>query len=107
MQHEPATEARLEELRRLARPARFAPGFADRVMERLGRPATLADAMQAVLLRLAPLAAAAALVLAAANVEGSRGSGGTFLDRVQSLRPVELASPYAIQLQLNAGQARP
>jgi hypothetical protein len=107
VQQEPAAEARLEELRRRAGPAGFAPGFPDRVMARLGRAPSLADGMQAVLLRLAPLAAAAALVLAAANVAGSHGNDLPFLDRVLNLRPVELASPYALQLQLDAAADTP
>jgi hypothetical protein len=91
MEHEDRDlEARMARLRAMAGPAAFEAGFADRVMARLEEQPSLSDGLQAAFLRLAPFAAAAILVLAAANLAGSRESGQPILDRVLSLRPVTL-----------------
>ncbi len=93
-------EARMTELRRQAGPAAFAPGFADRVMARLKRQPSLADGLQTVFVWIAPLAAAAVLILATASLMSTRASGRPFLDRVLTLQPVDLASAYALETGL-------
>lgn len=93
-------EARMARLRPLAGPAAFDAGFADRVMARIARQPTLADGLQRVFLRLAPLAAAAVLILATANFLGSRTSGQPFLDRVLSLQPATLGAALAFDVSL-------
>jgi len=105
---ESGLEARMRELRQQAGAAAFAPGFAGRVMARLERQPSLAEGLQAVFLRLAPLAAAAVLILATVNLMNTRASGRPLLDRVLTLQPVDLASAYSLEtgLTVNAGVRR-
>ena len=91
-------EARMARVRPLAGPVGFEAGFADRVMARLGVQPSLSDGLQGAFLRLAPFAAAAILVLAAANIAGTRQSGQPILDRVLSLRPVTLDAAMTLDL---------
>ena len=93
-------EARMDRLRQLAGRAAFKPGFADRVMARLERQPSLADGMQAVFLRLAPLAAAAILILGTINLVHSRSTGQPFVDRVLSLQAVSLATAYSMETNI-------
>ena len=93
-------EPRLARLRTMAGPAAFEAGFADRVMVRLGHQPSLADGLQAVFLRLAPLAAAAVLVLGAINFANSRSSDRPFVDRVLSLQAVNLAAAYSMETNI-------
>ncbi|NJD19330.1 MAG: hypothetical protein FIA95_08640 [Gemmatimonadetes bacterium] len=85
-------EARMDRLRPMAGPVAFDAGFADRVMARLREEPSLSDGLQGAFFRLAPLAAAAILVLAAANLAGTQESGQPLLDRVLRLRPVTLGA---------------
>src|SRR5512144_504896 len=91
---------RLSRLRELAGPAAFAPGFADRVMGRLASQPSLADGLQRVFFRLAPLAAAAVLAISTVNLVTTRSSGRPFLDRVLQLPAVDLAAAYTVETAL-------
>jgi hypothetical protein len=91
-------EARMARLRQMAGPVAFEAGFADRVMARLGEQPSLSDGLQVAFFRLAPFAAAAILVLAAANMAGTRQGGQPLLDRVLSLRPVTLDAAMTSEL---------
>lgn len=91
-------EARMARLRPMAGPVAFEPGFADRVMARLEEQPSLSDGLQTAFFRLAPVAAAAILVLAATNLAGTRASGQPILDRVLSLRPVTLEAAMTSDL---------
>jgi hypothetical protein len=97
---ETGLEARMARLRQQAGPVAFDAGFADRVMARLERRPSLADGLQAVFARLAPLAAAAVLVLGTVNLLNTRSSGQPFLDRVLQLRPADLTAAYAMGLEI-------
>jgi hypothetical protein len=90
-------EARMARLRELAGPASFEAGFAGRVMARLAHQPSLADGLQTVFLRLAPLAAAAVLILGAVNLVSTRASGQPFVDRVLKLPAVNVAAAYALE----------
>ncbi|NJD10001.1 MAG: hypothetical protein FIB01_05980 [Gemmatimonadetes bacterium] len=85
-------EARLATLREQVGPASFDPGFSDRVMSRLARQPSLADGLQVMFFRLAPLAAAAVLLLSTANLVSTRSSGRPFLDRLLQLPAVDLTA---------------
>jgi glycine/D-amino acid oxidase-like deaminating enzyme len=89
-------EQRMARVRHLAGPASFRPGFSGRVMARLAAPRPMAEGLQAVLLRLAPLAAAAAIILGAANLISSRASGQPLIDRLLGLPEVTLAAAYSL-----------
>jgi hypothetical protein len=93
-------EARMARLRQQAGPVAFDAGFADRVMARLERQPSWADGLQTVFLRLAPLAAAAVLVLGTVNLVNMRTSGQPFLDRVLELQPVNLAAAYSLEMEI-------
>lgn len=74
--------------------AHFAPGFADRVMHRVQQQRTpsLADALQPVFRRVASLAAAAVLFIAAFNVYSTRSAQQSLTERVFGLPAVTVAS---------------
>lgn len=91
-------EARLAELRRPVQSVSFRAGFADRVMARTQRAAPLADGLAWGFWRLAPLAVAAAVVLAVINLRSGRGAGGTVVDRVLGLPAVTLAAAYDVAI---------
>ena len=93
-------EARMARLRQRAGPVAFEAGFADRVMARLEQKASLTHGLQAVFLRLAPLAAAAVLVLGTINLMNTRSSGRPFLDRVLQLQTVNLAAAYSLEMEI-------
>ena len=97
-------ETRMARLRQQAGPVAFEAGFADRVMARLERQASLADGMQAVFLRLAPLAAAAVLVFGTVNMMNTRASGQPFLDRVLQLQTVNLAAAYSLDMEITVSK---
>jgi hypothetical protein len=97
-------EARMARLRQLAGPVAFQAGFADRVMARLDRQASLADGLRTVFVRLAPLAAAAVLVLATVNLMDTRTSGQPFVDRVLRLETVNLATAYSLELGITVSK---
>ena len=88
-------ELRLARLRRLSGPASFGAGFSERVMSRLAAPRPLALGLERVFLRLAPLAAAAAIIIGAANLISSRASGQPLIDRLLGLPEVSLAAAYS------------
>ncbi len=96
--------AALDRLRAMALPVDFDAGFADRVMVRLAHAASTSRAVQPpfsqqlshVFSRIAPLAAAAILILATMNVVRSRASEQPLLDRVLGLPTVTLAAAYSL-----------
>lgn len=96
--------ARMARLRQQAGPVAFEAGFADRVMARLERQASLTDGLQAVFLRLAPLAAAAVLALGTVNMMNTRASGQPFLDRVLQLQAVNLAAAYSLDMEITVSK---
>ena len=97
-------ETRIVRLRQLAGPVAFEAGFADRVMARLGRQPSLADGLRTAFVRLAPLAAAAVLVLATVNLMNTRTSGQPLLDRVLQLQPVSLAAAYSMDMEITVSK---
>ena len=88
-------ELRMARLRRLSDNPSFGAGFSDRVMSRLAAPRPIAEGLERVFLRLAPLAAAAAIILGAANLISSRASGQPLIDRLLGLPEVSLAAAYS------------
>ena len=97
-------EARMARLRQRAGPVAFEAGFADRVMARLERQASLTDGLRTAFVRLAPLAAAAVLVLATVNLMNTRTSGQPLLDRVLQLQPVSLAAAYSLNMEITVSK---
>lgn len=63
----------------------FAPGFADRVMARIAATPRFSDALQAVFLRLTPVAVAAALLSAAVNLVSTRATNAPIAERMMGL----------------------
>lgn len=82
---------------RSARPTGFAPGFRDRVVARLRaeREQSISRALERQFVRIVPLAAAAALLLAAYNVWGARGTAASPLEAALNLPQVTLATAYS------------
>lgn len=79
--------------------AAFAAGFADRVMDRLRQaPATpsIGDGMQVIFRRLAPLASAAVLCVAAFNLLDTRTAELSVTERVLGLPAVTVASALTV-----------
>jgi hypothetical protein len=101
MSDEIEREAQLSRYRVLAGPASFAPGFADRVMRRVARAPSLAESMQLVFRRMAPLATAAVVLIAAINVFSTRASNQSLAERVLGLPAVvTVASAYSLESDL-------
>lgn len=95
-------EARAARLREMTTPAAFDVGFADRVMARLAQAPlhaapSMPDELQRVFFRLAPLAAAAVLALAAMNLRSTRATDQPILERVLGLPAVTLAAAYTME----------
>ena len=95
------TEDDLRRLRTAAGPASFPPGFADRVMARRAAMRSSPDALQYVFVRLAPLAAAAVLVMSSINFMSASGRGQPVVDRVLGLPTVSLAAAYSLERDLS------
>jgi len=82
--------------------ARFAPGFADRVMarvlsEREVPPASLfARALRRRFVRAVPVALAASIALVVWSAAGAHGTGRPLLDVVLGLPPVVLEDAYTL-----------
>lgn len=96
--HEPSSiDETTARVIRLARPTAFAPGFRDRVVARLiaEREQSISRALERQFLRIVPLAAAAALLLAAYNIWGARGTAASPLEAVLNLPEVTLATAYS------------
>lgn len=89
-------EAALADYRRTTSPAAFDDGFADRVMARVANGSLMTEGLQRVFVRLAPLAAAAVLLLAVLNVRGTAASGQSLVDRALGIRAVTLADAYSL-----------
>ncbi len=79
-----------------AAPRRFDDGFADRVLAhvRSRRDSAIGAALERQFLRIVPLVAAAALVLAAYNWWGGRTNAASALDAALNLPQVTLSSAY-------------
>ena len=87
----------LASLVRSAAPDSFDSGFGDRVLTRLRSSSepTLSTALERQFVRIVPLAAAAALILAGYNVWGARGTAASTIDAALNLPQVTIASAYA------------
>lgn len=88
-------EQQLARLRASATRVAFDAGFADRVMARVRDERRTGHGLPWVFARVAPLAAAAALLLAALNLRGTSGSGMSVVDRLLALPPVTLDAAYS------------
>ena len=92
---------RLEELNHMLSTSAydsFGPSFADRVMERVGRGeqyvrTTLADALASIFARVAPLGAAAAIILGVYNFV-TFDAGQSPLEAAMGLQPVTVQTAY-------------
>ena len=102
-------DAQLQPYRERAQPVAFRSDFTERVMAAVApKPRaigsapvrSISDGLSRTFLRVAPLAAAAALVLATMNVVESRSTGQPLLDRVLGLRAVSLAAAYTLDSDL-------
>lgn len=80
-----AREAAMRALRAGLAPVVFDDGFTDRVMARLNASQSPVDALPRMFARLAPLAMAATLVLAAMNLLRTRASHQPVMERVFGL----------------------
>jgi hypothetical protein len=97
---------RLTTLLRDSAPSAFEPGFADRVRARLGAAQTLPHALERQFLRIVPLAAAAALLLAAFNWWDARGTTSSTLDAALNLPQVSVAAAYSASSLFDSSFAR-
>jgi len=82
-------------------PVRFRAGFADRVMARMEAAVPLGDRLYGAFVRLIPLAAAAALFLAAMNVRSSHDREQPAWERALGLPAVTLAAAYEMAPELD------
>lgn len=94
MHEQDSIEAQIARVSARAGEVAFRDGFADRVMSRLAAAPSLADGLQRTFWRITPLAAAAALVLAVANVVATRDAPLSLAERVLAL-PATTASSAA------------
>ena len=86
----------LSALLRATAPDRFDAGFSERVLTRLrNEESSLAAALQRQFVRIVPLAAAAALLLASFNWWSARSTHSSALDAALNLPQVSLATAYA------------
>jgi len=100
-------DAALTRYRASAGTVAFDAGFADRVLARLDAVSrdiavdiSPTVALERMFFKLAPLAAAAALIIATMNVVTTRTSGQPLVDRVLGLKTVSLASAYTLDSEL-------
>ena len=92
--------AQRAQLRRRATPAAFDAGFADRVMTRVRDERLGGHGLPWVFARVAPLAAAAALLLAVLNLSDTAASGTSVVDRLIGLPPVTLDAAYSFDSEV-------
>jgi len=86
----------LSTLLRANAPDRFAAGFSERVLARVrNEESSLAASLQRQFVRIVPLAAAAALLLASFNWWSARSTHTSAIDAALNLPQVSLASAYA------------
>ena len=86
----------LSALLRANAPDRFDAGFSERVLTRLrNEQSSLAAALQRQFVRIVPLAAAAALLLASFNWWSARSTHTSAIDAALNLPQVNLATAYA------------
>ncbi|MEO7963225.1 MAG: hypothetical protein ABIT38_04870 [Gemmatimonadaceae bacterium] len=96
----------LSRYREGVKPVSFRAGFADRVMTRLesardGTPnlavvVSISEGLERAFVRLAPLAAAAVVLVAALNVFSTTSSQQPLIDRAIGLPAVSLAAAYTL-----------
>jgi len=93
----PRPDDRLASLLRDAAPSAFDAGFSERVRARLRdvRAQTLPLALEHHFVRIVPLAAAAALLLAAFNWWSARGTTTSTFDAALNLPQVSVAAAYS------------
>jgi hypothetical protein len=92
------SSSRFEHLVRGAAPSAFAAGFADRVLTgvRASREQPLSAALERQFVRIVPLAAAAALLLASYNWWGAHDSARNALEAALNLPQVTIATAYSV-----------
>lgn len=85
------------QLIRSARPTGFSAGFGDRVAARLvaEREQAVSRSLERQFVRVVPLVAAAALMLAAYNWWGARGTSVSPIDAALNLPQITLATAYS------------
>jgi hypothetical protein len=98
MTDESHTKSPIAPLVRAAAPANFDDGFSDRVLSRLsaGREQAFTNALARQVRFVVPLAAAAAILLAAFNWWGARGTSASPFDAALNLPAVTLSSAYSV-----------
>lgn len=104
----PRPDNGLTSLLRDAAPTAFDAGFSERVQARLieGRTQSLPHALEHYFVRIVPLAAAAALLLAAFNWWGARGTATSTFDAALNLPQVSVAAAYSASLLLDTTASR-
>lgn len=87
----------LATLVRSAAPTHFRSGFGDRVRAGLetDRTQSVTHALERQFIRIVPLAAAAAILLAGYNLWGARGTAASAIDAALNLPQVTIASAYS------------
>jgi hypothetical protein len=91
-----ARDDALSALLRASAPDKFGAGFADRVLTRVrAEEASLAATLQRQFVRIVPLAAAAALLLASLNWWNARSAHTSAIDAALNLPQVSIATAYA------------
>ncbi|MEP6492509.1 MAG: hypothetical protein ABJF01_07520 [bacterium] len=95
---EQPTDDPLAAVVRAAAPTSFDDGFGDRVLSRLGTRSDQAftSALNRQFRLVVPLAAAAAVILAAFNWWGARGTAASPFDAALNLPQVTLSSAYSV-----------
>jgi hypothetical protein len=94
--HSSSTDDALASLIRAAAPTSFAPGFPERVADRVRADgsAMFSEALERQVRRVVPFVAAASLILAAYNWWGARGTSSSAIDAALNLPRVTLSAAY-------------
>jgi hypothetical protein len=102
-----ASDGPIARLVRSARPVSFETGFAERVAARLVAEgaSSLSRSLERQFVRVVPLVAAAALVLAAYNLWGARGTSASPIDAALNLPQVTLSAAYSASSLFGASGA--
>ena len=103
-----ARDESLSALLRANAPDRFEAGFSGRVLTRVrNEESSLAAALQRQFVRIVPLAAAAALLLASFNWWSARSTHTSAIDAALNLPQVNLATAYASTAYYESSDALP
>ena len=93
-------ERQLAQLRERVTPVGFDTAFADRVLARVRREPRIGHGLPWAFARIAPLAAAAALLLTVLNLRATAASGTSVVDRLIGLPPVTLEAAYSFDREV-------